>query len=237
MLLLLRKIKIGLLVEGKIFKYMLYAAGEISLVVIGILIALQVDNWNKKINNRKLEQQYYQNMKDQLSADKERLLQETRYNDGFMKQFELAVSIIGEDDREQIEKLGRIAIELKNFSDFRRKSSIYQTLINSGEIKYIRNRRIIETFQTLETDYTYIERLEDIHRQAVLDSILISIVDSIQLYPLVVHKPDQLYSYQIQNNFVLIIGLIKEKSAVYNMATENINVAIDLIDKELLSVK
>jgi hypothetical protein len=33
-----------------------------------------------------------------------------------------------------------------------------------------------------------------------------------------------------------IIGLIKEKSAAYNMATKNINVVIDLIDKELLSV-
>jgi len=34
--------------ENKISKYMLYAIGEIILVVVGILIALQINNWNSK---------------------------------------------------------------------------------------------------------------------------------------------------------------------------------------------
>ena len=37
---------------GKPMKYMRYAVGEILLVVIGILIALQINNWNEE---RKLE--------------------------------------------------------------------------------------------------------------------------------------------------------------------------------------
>jgi hypothetical protein len=47
-----RKIRQRLLSENKFSKYFLYAIGEISLVVIGILIALQVNNWNeqKKLN-------------------------------------------------------------------------------------------------------------------------------------------------------------------------------------------
>ena len=45
-----RKIRQSLLSEGKIGKYLKYAIGEIVLVVIGILIALQVNNWNE---NRK----------------------------------------------------------------------------------------------------------------------------------------------------------------------------------------
>ena len=32
--------------EGKLKKYLLYAFGEIVLVVLGILIALQINNWN-----------------------------------------------------------------------------------------------------------------------------------------------------------------------------------------------
>lgn len=36
-----------LLSENKVLRYLTYAVGEIVLVVIGILIALQVNNWNE----------------------------------------------------------------------------------------------------------------------------------------------------------------------------------------------
>jgi len=42
-----RKIRQGLLTQNKFSKYLLYALGEIILVVIGILIALQINNWNE----------------------------------------------------------------------------------------------------------------------------------------------------------------------------------------------
>ncbi len=42
-----RKIRQKLLSENKFSKYLLYAIGEIILVVIGILIALQINNWNE----------------------------------------------------------------------------------------------------------------------------------------------------------------------------------------------
>ena len=43
-----RKTRQNLLREGKVFKYIKYAIGEILLVVIGILIALQINNWNEE---------------------------------------------------------------------------------------------------------------------------------------------------------------------------------------------
>lgn len=42
-----RKIRQKLLVDNRFNKYLLYAIGEIILVVIGILIALQINNWNE----------------------------------------------------------------------------------------------------------------------------------------------------------------------------------------------
>ena len=41
-------------------KYLRYAIGEIILVVVGILIALQVNNYNEELNNKKLEKKYRQ---------------------------------------------------------------------------------------------------------------------------------------------------------------------------------
>lgn len=52
-----RKIRQNLLSESKFSKYLLYAIGEIILVVIGILIALQINGWNQDKQNTKQEQQ------------------------------------------------------------------------------------------------------------------------------------------------------------------------------------
>jgi hypothetical protein len=53
MLHFLRRIRRNLINSGSLGKYTLYAAGEIALVVIGILIALQINNWNEnRVRNR-----------------------------------------------------------------------------------------------------------------------------------------------------------------------------------------
>lgn len=48
-----RRIRQGLLSESKFSKYIFYALGEIFLVVIGILIALQINNWNENQRDQK----------------------------------------------------------------------------------------------------------------------------------------------------------------------------------------
>ena len=55
--------------EGKIRKYFKYAIGEIVLVVIGILIALSLNNWNENSNKTKLGYQYLTEMKSELQND------------------------------------------------------------------------------------------------------------------------------------------------------------------------
>jgi hypothetical protein len=62
-----RKIRQNLLSENKFSKYLIYAIGEIILVVIGILIALSINNWNEdrkeKINQRSVLSNLLQDLK------------------------------------------------------------------------------------------------------------------------------------------------------------------------------
>ena len=53
-----RRIRQKMLSENKFSKYLLYALGEIILVVIGILIALQVNNWNEERRLRTTQKNY-----------------------------------------------------------------------------------------------------------------------------------------------------------------------------------
>ena len=61
-----RKIRQNLLSEGKTGKYLKYAAGEIVLVVIGILIALAINNWNQRRINEEKQQDYLIGIKNDL---------------------------------------------------------------------------------------------------------------------------------------------------------------------------
>ncbi|MGM5471326.1 DUF6090 family protein [Flavobacteriaceae bacterium LMO-SS05] len=55
--------------KNKTGKYLKYAIGEIILVVIGILIALQVNNWNQSQKNRELSKLYVENFIKSVESD------------------------------------------------------------------------------------------------------------------------------------------------------------------------
>lgn len=61
-----RKIRQNLLSENRISKYLVYAIGEIILVMIGILLALQFNNWNTQSENNKKERWYLINIVEDL---------------------------------------------------------------------------------------------------------------------------------------------------------------------------
>ena len=64
-----RRIRQKLLKENKLSQYFTYAIGEILLVVIGILIALSINNWNQNRIDRRAEQYYLDQMKSDLVTD------------------------------------------------------------------------------------------------------------------------------------------------------------------------
>jgi hypothetical protein len=64
-----RHLRHQFLKENNISKYLLYAIGEILLVVIGILIALQINTWNEERILRKKEQVYLHEIRTNLQDD------------------------------------------------------------------------------------------------------------------------------------------------------------------------
>jgi hypothetical protein len=67
----LRRIRQKLIIEGQLRKYSVYAIGEIFLVVIGMLIALQVNTWNEKRKQTNQIENYAKSLIQDLQKDVE----------------------------------------------------------------------------------------------------------------------------------------------------------------------
>ncbi|MEL6810335.1 MAG: DUF6090 family protein, partial [Bacteroidota bacterium] len=83
-----RKIRKRLIDSGHVKKYLLYAIGEILLVMIGILLALKVNTWNEnlKIDNASISS--YKNIKLQLLEDINLLEGNKQFNKRYFQQYE-----------------------------------------------------------------------------------------------------------------------------------------------------
>ena len=90
MLQFFKKIRIKLITGKKVKTYLLYAVGEVALVVIGILIALQINNWNEEQKEAELELVLLEELKENLQAD---LLDMTK-NIGFHERMKKSAGII-----------------------------------------------------------------------------------------------------------------------------------------------
>ncbi len=228
-----RKIRKELLTENKFSKYLFYAIGEIVLVVIGILIALQINNWNNNRIKKNTENQYYQNIKRQITEDKQEIIACINYNNNRLKLFNFGTQIIEKNDRSKIDTLGNIALKLTDYSDFLRQGNIYETMVNSGEIKLLNNPDIVEEIRRLEETYIYVNKMEEIHRDIILNIFANDLSDIFKLATREVIQEEEIFSIKFQNIIVSFVGIMGEKDEVYNQALDKIQEITELIDKEL----
>ena len=232
---LFRKIRQALIQKGNLKKYLLYAIGEILLVMVGILLAFQVNTWNDNRIKRSAELTFYKNLRSLITNDKNQIQSEIEYNNTDMAQFEYANKIIEINDRTKTDTLGKIAINLSRYSDFDRQGNIYETMVNSGEIKLLRNPEIIKGIRELEERYLYINRMENIHYDAMITYVIPSINPAVKFSTGEVQKPDNLYTFEFQNLITSLIRIMVEKDKIYHSSIDEIEIIIKLIDKELNS--
>ena len=227
------KIRHQLINDGKTSNYLKYAIGEIVLVVVGILIALQINNWNHDRQDKISELNFYLNFKEQLAEDIYEIKGNIIYNDSYMERFEYAVQIIESNDRSRLDSLSQIAVNLTKYSDVGRQSNIYETLVNSGQIKLLNNTDIIEEIRKLEELYIYINKMEEIHREIILKEVATSISDNFKLLTLEAIDADNIYTVNFQNLIIFIMEIMKEKDEVYHKALTEIHTIIKYIDEEI----
>ena len=125
-----RKIRLSLLNQSKLTRYLAYAFGEIFLVVIGILVALEVNNWNEEKKRRTFETDILSLLDVNLASDSLLMSKELKHaqlanqlTDSLLNQLALG------DYNEQLNLwMGKII----NFQRFKSQSSAFEVLKSKG---------------------------------------------------------------------------------------------------------
>jgi len=232
-----RKTRKQLFTENKFTKYLFYALGEIILVVIGILIALQINNWNNRRIEKEEEKKSYRNIKRQIEDDRKELTDAKAINNYFSATYKHANKIIRAQDFTKSDSLALIAMGLSQYSDFNSSGNIYETLVNSGNIKLLKNDGITSLIQQLETTYIYANKLETIHWEIIINELSPALRGVVNFDAFKAVKPERLYEVEMQNIFVESIYLTSAKDTVYSKALREIDTIVKRINTELGTVK
>ena len=225
-----------LFTENKFTKYLFYAIGEIILVVIGILIALQINNWNNRRIEKEEEKKSYRNIKRQIEDDRKELTDAKAINNYFSATYKHANKIIRAQDFTKSDSLALIAMGLSQYSDFNSSGNIYETLVNSGNLKLLKNDEITSSIQQLETTYNFVNKLETIHWDMIINELSPLLKSTVNYDAFKAVKPEKLYEVEMQNFFVESIYLTSAKDTVYSKALREIDTIIKLINTELGTV-
>lgn len=127
-----------MLAQGRIVRYFTYAVGEILLVVIGILIALQINSWNEsRINNNK-EAAIIRDLHQEFQKNKTKLDSTMAYHRTILKAIGEVMHLIGEPEeivlKHNVDSLIYLTID---YDDFSPSQSVISELISSGKLNLI----------------------------------------------------------------------------------------------------
>jgi hypothetical protein len=157
-----RKIRQNLLIENKTGKYFKYAIGEILLVVIGILIALQINNWNenRKLSNKK--QELIINLIDDFEENFNLLKSEIDYSQG------LQIKIDAFFENGYSDNLKIPLDSLKTLSDaFFRPSTFFPLMTSydeakeSGNLTLLKNKELSQEFTSFQRNLSTYNGLKE----------------------------------------------------------------------------
>jgi len=247
-----RKIRQQLLTENKLSKYLIYAIGEIVLVVIGILIALQINNWNLQKATQSKEQTYLKSLKSEFENNLNVLEAELQTN----KQNRIAAIKIANyiDDESKTPTgpefssllVGCLASDI----EYKPSMAVLNEMINSGSMKDISNVLLKNQLSSWNSVLSKIQGQERILIQDRLNALthlrkegsMRAVFDHTNISQSVLeldkgkrnlNSLNLLSSKEFENDILLFIATNKSTENIYSFSKENIEKILRLLQEEI----
>ncbi len=152
-----RKIHQKLLSENKFRNYLIYALGEILLVMVGILLALQVNNWNENRKTNEQESELLKSLQKEFTYNKDELDRSIKKAELIQKNCERILENTGNHEMKlsKNESDSLINRGLLNIITYDASNGILKNINNSGKIHILKNeslKNILSNWEGLLSD-------------------------------------------------------------------------------------
>jgi len=156
--------------KGKTGKYLKYAIGEIILVVLGILIALQINNWNEQNKANELEAEYYCRLLEDVQQDKEQIAALILRSEERLKASNQAVRLLLNERSNKVEVGHQLALSISAiYTDFKPNNSAFEDLKSGANLNIIKDKSIIKALNTYFNNLESLKSIIKINGQNAVD--------------------------------------------------------------------
>ena len=126
--------------DNKPLKYARYAIGEIVLVVIGILIALQINNWNEERKNRIIENDTLSSLKEDLESALVQLNEKIAQNEGYRELDSILLDVIHFTKEISADSLEQLTLSHIWSPGFDPELGTLNEILNTGKMEIIKDK-------------------------------------------------------------------------------------------------
>jgi hypothetical protein len=151
-----RHIRYDLMEKNKTGKYFKYAIGEIILVVVGILIALQINNWNEQRKENVKEQAILKRLEKEFNTNKEQLLYKIEHRTDIIHNCTRLLEYFNEPDKATRDSI-LIYVSSIVPTTF---DPIENDLVSSGSIEILKNEELKQLLVNWSTDVIQLQEVE-----------------------------------------------------------------------------
>ena len=155
-----RKIRQKTITDNKFSKYLFYAIGEIILVVIGILIALAINNNNGERKTRIKELNYLSGIKSDLNLNLNELKTYITTREKSVNSAETLLDFFKNKKEVIPDEFNLHNLNVQIWYPFKKNDNTYQELINSGNLAILSNDSIKNILLNMHLGYKQITYLE-----------------------------------------------------------------------------
>ncbi|MEE4178468.1 MAG: DUF6090 family protein [Bacteroides sp.] len=154
-----RKTRIKLLTENKLTKYIIYAFGEVLIVIIGILIAIQINSWNNDRIQAKKETAYIEEIRKSLISDLESIAFIKDFNEKKDSCINRSLELLGtkmSNEERALEFMTLMIESTGRYEIFRQNSVAFNGMISAETIELISNdslRMALSEYYGMEAEY------------------------------------------------------------------------------------
>jgi hypothetical protein len=162
-----RKIRQKTLTENKFSKYLIYAIGEIILVVIGILIAIQINNYNESRKERSREQVILKNLKEDFLANQKNIDSCLAVHKYHLNELNEYLKHLGPNVPALTDSIYKF--DVSDYGTLNLIEGTLQAIINTDNFGIIQNELLKKKLSTYPSTFATYKEFEDVNKDIVIN--------------------------------------------------------------------